>query len=318
MHRPNPVRCWIVVALSLILGSWSLPAASSIAKPEDVGLSSVRLGRIGEMVQRRMGANDVSGAVTLVARRGRVAHLESRGLMDVATKKTMTSDTVFRIASMSKPVTAVAILMLMEEGKLRLTDPVSRFIPQFKALNVAIPSDSPRGSFTTVPAEREITIRDLLTHTSGLVSGGISASEAAKSPKRAEETVADYIPRLAVFPLAFQPGARWTYSPLAGFDTLGRIVEIASGHTYDKFLKERIFDPLGMTNTSFAIRRDQIDRLAVIYQRTPNGLQRSANQNELTSDTYFSGAVGLFSTAEDYFRFSQMLLDRGEANGKSC
>jgi CubicO group peptidase (beta-lactamase class C family) len=316
MHRSIPFRCGVVVALSLILGSWALPAAPSIARPEEVGLSSARLGRIGEMVQRRIAAKDVSGAVTLVARRGRVAHLESRGLMDLEAKKPMASDTVFRIASMSKPVTAAAILILMEEGKLRMTDPVSRFIPQFKTLNVAIPADSSRGTFTAVAAEREITVRDLLTHTSGLVSGGISASEAAKSPKRSEETLADYVPRLAVFPLAFQPGTRWTYSPLAGFDTLGRIVEIASGQTYDRFLKERLFDPLGMTSTSFAIRRDQIDRLAATYQRTSDGLRRAANQNQLTSDTYFSGAGGLLSTAEDYFKFSQMLLDRGEASGR--
>jgi CubicO group peptidase (beta-lactamase class C family) len=316
MHRYSHFRFCVVVVLSLIVGSWPLPAAPSIAKPEDVGLSSARLSRIGEMVQRRMASKDLAGAVTLVARRGRVAHLEPRGLMDLESKKPMVSDTVFRIASMSKPVTAVAVLMLMEEGKLRLTDPVSRFIPQFKTLKVAIPPDSPQSTFTTAGAEREITIRDLLTHTSGLVSGGISASEAAKSPKRPEETLADYIPRLAVFPLSFQPGARWTYSPLAAFDTLGRIVEIASGQTYDRFLKERLFDPLGMTSTSFAIRRDQIDRLATTYQRTPDGLRRTANQSLLTSDTYFSGAGGLFSTVEDYFKFSQMLLDRGEAGGR--
>jgi CubicO group peptidase (beta-lactamase class C family) len=302
--------------LSLIAGSWPLPAATSIAKPEEVGLSSTRLGRIGEMVQRRMRANDMSGAVTLVARRGRIAHLEPRGLMDREAKKPMASDTVFRIASMSKPVTAVAVLILMEEGKLRLTDPVSRFIPQFRTLKVAIPADPPQGAFTTVAADREITIRDLLTHTSGLVSGGISASEAAKNRRRPDETLADYIPRLPVFPLAFQPGARWAYSPGGGFDTLSRIVEIASGQTYDRFLKERVFDPLGMTSTSFSIRRDQLDRLAATYQRTPDGLRRTANQMELNGETYFSGAFGLFSTAEDYFKFSQMLLDRGESGGR--
>jgi CubicO group peptidase (beta-lactamase class C family) len=313
--------CVVALAAFVLVSTWSLPAATTLVKPEEVGLSSERLKRVGEMVQRHIQAGDFSGAVTLVARRGRVAHLESVGVSDIERKKPVARDSLFRIASMSKPVTAVAILMLMEDGKVRLTDPVSRFIPQFKSLSVAVPAESESGTasqtqFSIVPATREITIRDLLTHTSGLVSGGMSASEASKSPRRPEEVLADYVPRLAAFPLAFQPGTRWAYSPLAAFDTLGRIVEVASGQPFDRFLKDRLFDPLGMSSTGFIVRPDLAPSLAVIYERSSSGLQRYANQNALVSSTYFSGAGGLISNAEDYFQFAQMLLDRGQRNGK--
>jgi CubicO group peptidase (beta-lactamase class C family) len=219
---------------------------------------------------------------------------------------------------MSKPVTGVAILMLLEEGKVRLGDPVSRFIPEFKSLQVSADGAAP------VPAKREITVGDLLTHTSGLVSGPANAEIAKTLPgmalltdtTRPQESLERYLPRIAAFPLSFQPGERYSYSPLAAFDVLGRIVEIASGQTFDRFLKTRLFDPLGMTNTSFTSWREQQPRLALIYRRTPAGPERFANQNQLVSDVYFSGGAGLISTAEDYFQFAQMLLDRGRANGK--
>ncbi len=232
------------------------------AKPEEVGISTERLKRIHDLIERRIETRDISGAVTLVARQGRVAHLEAQGLMDIETNKPMTKDAIFRIASMTKPIVGVAVLMMMEEGKIRLTDPVSKFIPEFKELKVAVAQPNPgqtgaRGAapprFYTVPAEREITIRDLLTHTSGLVSGTISTAEAAKIQRKPGDTLADYIPRLGQVPLEFQPGSRWSYSPGAGFDTLGRIVEIVSGQTLDQFLKQRIFDPLGMKDTFFNV-----------------------------------------------------------------
>ncbi|HET9469375.1 MAG TPA: serine hydrolase domain-containing protein, partial [Vicinamibacterales bacterium] len=185
----------------VLLLSWPVPAVTTFAKPEQVGLSSERLARIGELIDRQIENRVLSGAVALVARRGRVAYLESRGIGDIQSKKPMHKESLFRIASMSKPITAVAILMLVEEGKVRLTDPVSRFIPEFKSLKVAVPAGPSSGApadsqFSTTPAERDITIRDLLTHTSGLMSGGISAKEAARHPRRPDETLADYIPRL--------------------------------------------------------------------------------------------------------------------------
>lgn len=311
-------RAFVLCCAALVLLSWPVPAATPRAKPEEVGLSGERLHRIGEAMQRQIQAGQIASAVTLVARRGRVAHLEAFGHLDSESRKAAATDSLFRIASMSKPVTGVAILMLVEEGKVRLTDPVSRFVPAFKALKVSADGAAP------VPAKREITVADLLTHTSGLVSGPANAEIAKTLPgmalltdtTRPQEPLEGYLPRIADFPLSFQPGERYSYSPLAAFDTLGRIVEVASGQTFDRFLKARLFDPLGMTNTSFTIWREQPQRLALIYRRTPGGTEKFANQNQLVSDAFFSGGAGLVSTAEDYFQFAQMLLDRGKANGR--
>src|SRR5439155_636895 len=268
-------------------------------------------------IQRRIDAGEISGAITAVARNGRIAHFEAKGLMDIETRKPMAKDAIFRIASMSKPITGVAIMMLMEEGKVRLTDPVSRFIPEFKGIKVAVARQStpaPAGAnqatpaspqFYTVPADREITIRDLLTHTSGLVSGPMSTSEAAKVARKPGETLADYIPRLGSVPLEFQPGSRWSYSPGAGFDTLGRIVEIVSGQTFDVFLKQRIFDPLGMKDTFFSPPEDRLSRIASNYRKTAKGLEKLPDPGPTK---YFSGAGGLRSTADDYVLFGQMLV----------
>ena len=317
-------------AVLLLLAFLAFPLAADLAptaKPEDVGLSSERLARITELMQRRIAAKDISGGVTLVARRGRIAHLEAHGVMDLDSKKPMPKDAAFRIASMTKPVTGVAIMMLMEEGKLRITDPVSRFIPEFKEMKVAVAQPKAGASpaageepsaprFYTVPAEREITLRDLLTHTSGLVSGPMSTSEERKMARKANETLADYIPRLAKTPLEFQPGTRWSYSPGAGFDTLGRIVEITSGESFDQFLRRRVFEPLGIRDMSFYSTEALEPRMPTVYEITPNGMRKSANANRMSSRVYFAGAGGLIATAEEYLKFGQMLLNGGELNGK--
>jgi CubicO group peptidase (beta-lactamase class C family) len=259
-----------------------------------------------------------------VARKGRVAHLEAHGVMDLDSKKPMPKNALFWIASMSKPVTGVAILMLMEESKVRLNDPVSKFLPEFRGMKVAVmqePATAPGRSgppqFFTVPANREITIQDLLTHVSGLVSGGAaSREESAKVARKPGETLADYIPRLGATPFDFQPGSRWTYSPGAGFDTLARIVEIASGQAFDQFLRQRIFDPLGMKDIGFHPSEDRLPRFATTYHRAGDRLEKVDNQSRLTNTTYFSGAGGLMSSAEDYLQFGEMLLDGGHLNGK--
>src|SRR5258708_5840106 len=230
----------VFVLLALPLGAASIRAT----KPEELGLSSERLQRIHETVQRHIDAHDISGAVTLVTRRGQIGHLEAHGVMNLESKKPMATDALFWIASMSKPVTGAAILMLLEEGKVRLSDPVSKFIPEFKGMKVAVMPEGP-APFYTIPATSEITIQDLLTHVSGLLSGGAaSRAEAAKIAKKTGETLADYIPRLGTTPLDFQPGSRWSYSPLAAFDTLGRVCEVVSGQSFEQFLRQRIFDPL--------------------------------------------------------------------------
>jgi CubicO group peptidase (beta-lactamase class C family) len=287
------------------------------APPEQVGLSKERLHRINDAVQRYIDDGKLAGAVTLVARNGRVAHFEAQGLMDVESKKPMRKDTLFRMASTTKPVTAAAVLVLMEEGKLRLGDPVSRFIPEFKSMKVAVAKAGSQ-DIDLVPAEREITLRDLLTHTSGLGSGGAGAREMAKvmQPPKPTDTLADVIPRWAGVPLDFQPGSQWRYSGGAAFDILGRVVEIASGLTFDQFLRQRLFEPLGMKDTFFVVPEDRLERQATVYRSAPGKLEKLPVPAFFTRRNYFSGAGGLSSTAADFARFAQMLLNGGQLNGR--
>ena len=299
----------VALTLPILLQAGQVPAGS----PEDVGFSSARLERIHETIQRHIDAGDITGAVTLVARRGRVAHFEAHGLMDLDSETPMRTDAVFRIMSMTKPVTAAAVLMLLEEGKLRLSDRVSTFLPAFKDMTVAATRPEPGAAGATAapvetkPAEREITIRDLLTHTSGMVRN------AQRTPEDSLET---YVPKLAAVPLAFQPGADWAYSGLAGPDVLARIVEIVSGESYDAFLRRRIFEPLGMHDTMYYPSDAIRPRVVTLYNRTEQGFEKSPNPDRISSRTYFSGGAGLVSTAENYLQFAQMLANGGELNGK--
>jgi CubicO group peptidase (beta-lactamase class C family) len=316
----------VALTLTLPLSAASVPTAT---KAEDVGLSTERLKRINALFQRAMDAKQISGAVSIVARRGRVAHFEAQGLMDIEAKTAMRKDAIFRIASMSKPITGVAIMMLVEEGAIRLTDPVSRFIPEFKDTKVAVqkssggppaaPGGAPRApEIYTVPADRAITVRDLMTHTSGLQSGGAGSREASRvAPRSPSESLATHIPRFGEAPLDFQPGTAWRYSALAGIDTLGRIVEVASGLTFDRFLQERIFMPLGMKDTTFVPSADQMPRVVTLYNGGGEaGLRRTDTPGWLATKTLFSGGGGLWSTAEDYLQFAQMLVNGGELNGR--
>jgi CubicO group peptidase (beta-lactamase class C family) len=316
-------RLLIVPVIGLQLAAAALPTA----KPEEVGLSGQRLLRIHEMVMRHVEAGDISGAVSIVARRGRVVHFEAHGLMDIEAKKPMTKDALFRLASSSKPITAAAILMLMEDGKLKLTDPVAKYIPEFKNSKVALEAargtvpmsdQTPAGErYYAVPANHDITIIDLLTHTSGLATGGITNADfqSILKARKPTDTLADFIPRLGALPLDYQPGTQWRYSGLAGFDTLGRIVEIASGMSFDQFLRQRLFEPLAMNNTWFNVEDKDAARVANIYRKTPTGLEKGAPL-AIGTPVYFSGAGGLTCTAEDYLQFAQMLANGGQLNGK--
>ncbi len=280
-----------------------------LGKPEDVGLSSERLQRVSQTVSRYIADRQFTGAVTLVARKGRVAYFEAHGMMDAEAATPMRKDAIFRIASMSKPVTGVAVMMLLEEGKIRLSDPVSRFIPEFKTMQVGTEG-------ALAPAARALTVRDLLTHTGGIGTSEAASRVVSQAPLRdaTKDTLATYIPRLAALPLEFQPGSAWKYSALSGIDTLGRIVEVASGLAFDRFLKERLFDPLGMKDTSFYPDAPRMTRAPTIYRRTAAGLERQDPPAWL-SRTIFAGAAGLWSTAEDYAQFAQMLANGGELSG---
>ena len=306
----------------------ALAASVQTAKPEQTGFSTERLARIHEMVQRHMDGHEISGAVTLVARNGKVAHFEAHGLADIETKKPMSKDSLFWMMSMTKPVVGTAVLMMMEEGKLRLTDPVSRFIPEFKSMKVAVMEDPPAGApalgrgtpplFYTIPASRELTIQDLLTHVNGLNAGGAASSaEVAKIALKTGEKLSDYVPRLATTPLDFQPGTRWQYSALAAWDTLERVIEVITGQSFDRFARERIFDPLDMKDTGFVASPEQLKRFAVLYRGADGTLTKVENKPIwLNNPSYFSGGGGLMSSAEDYLQFGQMLANRGELNGK--
>jgi CubicO group peptidase (beta-lactamase class C family) len=327
----------LIVVFGLTLG-WPLTAAAPTAKPEDVGLSTDRLKRVAELVQRHIADGSFSGAVALVARNGRIGYHEAFGSMDLEAKKPMVKDGIFAIMSMTKPIIGVATLMMMEEGKVRLQDPISKFIPEWKNMTVAIAlpaapgargagpapaaagaqggrgAAAPEPRYYTVPVEREVQIRDILTHTSGVVSGTNSnfANRAvAAGPK---ETLADYIPRVGKVPLEFQPGTRWAYSAATGFDVLSRVVEVVSGMPIDRFVKTRIFDPLEMKDTTYILPTGNA-RLVKLYSRTADGL-RPAQYPNFVNGIYFSGGGGLFSTAADYAQFAMMLANGGELNGK--
>jgi CubicO group peptidase (beta-lactamase class C family) len=305
-----------IVALACAL---TAPGALA-ADPESVGLSRSRLERIDAMLEQRIAAGELVGAVAIVARRGTVAHVAVLGAMDLETRTPMRSDTLFRIASMTKPIVAAGVLLMVEENKLRLNDPVSRYIPEFRNLEVAVAppetsSDTGTG-LERVAAQREVTIKDLLTHVSGLGSGPRSDGTIAAVARKEGETLADYIPRLGGTALEFQPGSRWAYSPGAGFETLGRVLEIASGLPLDRFLEQRIFAPLGMRAIKFWPSDAEWQRVATIYRLENGALGRFVSPNDAMSrGVYFRGSGGLFSTAESYVPFGIMLANGGELNG---
>jgi len=333
--RDNRTVRWMLAGLAAAAVAGSASAASPTARPEDVGFSSARLERVTGLMQKEIDAGTFSGAVTLVARHGRVVHLQAQGLMDIESKRPMQTDSVFRIMSMTKPIVAVSILIMVEEGKVRLSDPVGRFIPELQDLRVAAPSAERRadtasaaesggdaapsansgagvapGSSGTVAADRPITIRDLLTHTSGLMSGGASNARASFVAVRPGENYAQVLQRLKDVPLDFQPGTRWAYSPQYAFDTLVHVVEIVSGQPFDAFAKAHIFDPLGMKNTFFYSSKTRSD-IATLYKHGDGGALEPVPDPGFMNGAYFSGGGGLHSTAEDYLQFASMLLNGG-------
>jgi len=293
-----------------------------LVKPEEVGLSSPRLARIGEHWQRYIDAGKLAGTLTLIARRGKVAYCEALGHLETERRRPVTVDSVWRIYSMTKPITSVGLMMLYEQGRFQLNDPVSKFIPSWSNLGVYVSGNHPL--FVTTQPARPMTIRDLFSHTSGLTYGFMERSNvdaayrklAVGDRAKAGYTLADMIATLAELPLEFSPGTRWNYS--VATDVLGHLIEVISGQRLDAYLTEHVFGPLGMRDTSFTIRDDQVPRFAANYERQADGrlkLFDDPTRSVYAKQSFFSGGGGLVSTALDYHRFTAMLLNGGELDG---
>jgi CubicO group peptidase (beta-lactamase class C family) len=303
------------------------------AAPETVGVSSDRLKRIDVAMNDWVQKEWMNGGVALIIRDGKVVYYKAAGYHDLATKTPMQKEEIFRIASQTKAITSVAIMMLFEEGKLLLSDPVSKYIPSFRKQSVLDKYNAADTSYTTVAATREVTIKDLLTHTSGIGYAQIGSAEANAIYARykltagigvTNESLLEAMTRLGKIPLMHQPGAKWTYG--LNSDLLGCLVEIISGMTLDEFFKTRIFEPLGMKDTYFVIPADKANRLVNLYTEDSTGHLVKAGGNmlngpitsnyPLVKTVYYSGGAGLSSTIMDYAIFLQMLLNGGEYNGK--
>ncbi len=301
------------------------------ARPETVGMSSERLQRLDRLVQMYIDSGRQAGVAVLIARNGKIVHHKGYGYDNLAPKTPLKRDAIFRIASQTKAITSMGVLMLFEEGKFLLDDPISKYIPSFKTMTVLDKFTEKDTTFTTVPVKREITIRQLLTHTSGIGYPGIGSKEANAIYAKYQipsgigtpnANLADAVDRLAKLPLMSQPGDRWMYS--LSIDVLGRLIEVASGQTLDQFLRARLFEPLGMNDTFFYLPAAKHSRLTTLYTEHPETkkpvlypAQGGMNPNYPNQPgTFYAGGAGLSSTLLDYAIFLQMVMNGGEYNGK--
>ena len=316
----NILAASFTVILGLLVGSTAVAQASTI-QPEAVGMSSERLRRVDTLMARLQAEGKLAGAVTVVARRGQLVQHKAYGFADLETRRAMQSDDIFQIQSMSKPIASVAVLMLLEEGRLLLSDPVAKFLPEFRDMKVALAkADAPDG-FVLVPMQRGITVHDLLTHRAGF-PGLPSANTPAEAQRRlalqalhakGEFTLEQLVQTLASTPLDSQPGSVFKYGPAS--EVLGRLIEVLSGQPLAEFLHERVFQPLGMTNTSFVVPAHKHGRVVTAYARSADkGLVKLAP--DALSPRLHSTGGNLFSTPTDYLRFCQMLLNGGELGGQ--
>jgi CubicO group peptidase (beta-lactamase class C family) len=314
-------RLSILVALvGLLLASPAQAQLAPTAPPDSVGLSPERLSRISEAMQPYVENDKVAGLMTLVYRRGEIAHYETYGQRDLQTEAPMTPNTLFRIYSMTKPITTVAALMLYEEGHFQLDDPVARYLPAFE--DVQVYDTTASGEPTRVEPRRPMTIRDLLTHTSGLTYGVFSDTPVDSMYREAgvlddDRTLAAMVDTLGTLPLLHHPGETWHYS--VSTDVLGRLVEVVSGQSLDTFFQTRIFEPLGMDDTMFEVPSSEMDRFATNYAVAEDGSLTARDRKESSAFaapvTRLSGGGGLVSTMDDYLRFARMLLNEGALNG---
>lgn len=324
---------FLPLALVLVLGLFLQSFAQSSLVPSSptlVNVSAERLNRVDALIQQSIDKKEIAGAVALIARNGKIVYNKALGFSNVESKTPLRTDNIFRIASQTKAITSVAVMMLFEEGKLLLDDPISKYIPSYSKPVVLDKFNATDSSYTTVPAKREVTIRDLLTHTSG-IDYAVIGSPAFKAiyakagiPVGFEGgtlTLKEAMERLGKMPLAHQPGERFTYG--LNTDLLGYLVEIISGKKLDSFFQERIFQPLGMKDTHFFLPTSKHSRLVPIYTFDSNNrLIKYERNGVITADypirnsSYFSGGAGLSSTITDYAMFLQMLLNGGVYNGK--
>ena len=300
------------------------------ATPESVTMSSERLARIDDMLEQAVSNEDLPGIVALIARNGKIVFHNAYGMADNASAKAMENDAIFRIASQTKAITSTAVMMLWEEGKFRLDDHISKYIPEFGEAQILDTFNEEDSTFTTKPAEDQITIRDLITHTSGIGYGVIDGD--ARFRKIYMKTgitdlfttenisIEESVKKLAKLPLHHNPGDKFTYSE--GLDVLGYFIEVVSGMPFDKFLKTRIFEPLGMDDTWFYLPRNKHNRLVSVQHKVDGKWEKypitfyDTDYPKTGAKRFFSGGAGLSSTAKDYATFLQMYLNQGELNGK--
>ena len=325
----------LAIVFTLLLVPQTLVAQGLVrVPPEEVGMSSERLDRLSLALESYVDEGRLAGAVTIVVRQGKIAYREGIGYRDVDAQAPMPSDGIFRIASQSKALASVGVMILQEEGKLLITDPVGKYLPAFAQTMVAEPNGE--GGYDVVPARRPITIRDLLTHTAGISYGmGLLANRGAAADAWEEagitgwyfadrdEPVGDTMARLAKLPMDAHPGERWIYG--YNTDILGAMIEKISGQTLGAFLKERLFDPLGMTDTHFFLPENKLGRLATVYSSVDGGssFERAPDPGHMVGQGHyvngprkaFSAGAGVLSTATDYATFLQMMLNGGELNG---
>jgi len=299
------------------------------ASPETVGMSEERLERIDAMIEKAIEQDQIPGAVALVARNGKIVYYKAFGMADNESDRSLKRDDIFRIASQTKAITSTAVMMLWEEGKFGLDDPISKYIPEFEHAMIFDSFNEADSSFTGTPASSPITIRHLLTHTSGIGYGMIDDDNFRKIYQKAgiidafttaDVTIEDNIKKLGSLPLHHEPGERFTYGE--GLDVLGYLIEIVSGIPFDKFLKERIFDPLGMEDSYFYLPDSKADRLVSVQSKQDGKWMKYQVSPYYDPDypikgamSFFSGGGGLSSTAKDYANFLQMYLNNGEMNG---
>jgi CubicO group peptidase (beta-lactamase class C family) len=322
-----------LVAFALIADAQTKSIQKSVpltsGTPESAGMSSERIDRIDAMCQEAVKSGDLPGIVALVARNGKIVFHEAYGMADNTSSRKMKEDDIFRIASQSKAITSTAVMMLWEEGKFRLDDPISKYIPAFKNPQVLAAFKYADTSYSTVAADNEITIRHLLTHTSGLGYGVIDGDERfAMLYEKAgitdlfttePVTIEESVKKLADLPLHHNPGDKFTYSE--GLDVLGYFIEVVSGMPFDEFLRKRLFDPLGMDDTWFYLPKSKAERLVAVQQKMDGKWAKypvtfyDTDYPISGAKTFFSGGAGLCSTAKDYATFLQMYLNGGELNG---